>query len=133
MNFISMLIAGAAAGWLAQSVFRRKAGFLSSLVVGILGALLSGLVLAPLFGTGTVTSGDFSLPALLISFLGALLIAFVATFLQRRKTSPSASPAQVSEVHSQGKVAPSRSKRVFISYRRDGAADVTGRIYDRLS
>ena len=43
--------------------------------------MLGGWVLSPLFGVGTINQSDFSLPALLVSFLGAIiLLAIVNVF-----------------------------------------------------
>ena len=47
-------------GWLASIVMRTdgQQGILLNIVVGIVGAVLAGLVLAPLLGGGSITSGD---------------------------------------------------------------------------
>jgi uncharacterized membrane protein YeaQ/YmgE (transglycosylase-associated protein family) len=67
MNIIIMLIVGGLIGWIASMIMRTNAqqGVILNIVVGIVGALLAGLLLAPLFGTGTVTGGDLSLSSLL--------------------------------------------------------------------
>ena len=72
INLILILIVGGLIGWIASIVMRTNAqqGVLLNIVVGIVGALLAGFLLAPLFGTGTITQGNFSLPALLVSLLG---------------------------------------------------------------
>ena len=64
INLILILIVGGLIGWIASIVMRTNAqqGILLNIVVGIVGALLAGFLLAPLFGTGNITSGDFSLP-----------------------------------------------------------------------
>ena len=47
-------------GWLASLVMRTdgQQGILLNVVVGIVGAFLGGFLLAPMFGTGTINSGD---------------------------------------------------------------------------
>jgi uncharacterized membrane protein YeaQ/YmgE (transglycosylase-associated protein family) len=40
-------------------------------------------VLTPLFGVGTINSGNFSLPALLVSFLGALVLLAIVNLFRR--------------------------------------------------
>ena len=69
INLILILIVGGLIGWIASIVMRTNAqqGVLLNIVVGIVGALLAGFLLAPLFGTGNIPQGDFSLPALLVS------------------------------------------------------------------
>ena len=85
MNFIIWLIVGAIVGWLASIVMKTNAqqGWLLNIIVGIVGALLAGWFLAPLFGTGTINQGDFSLPALLVSFLGAVILLGVVNLFRR--------------------------------------------------
>jgi uncharacterized membrane protein YeaQ/YmgE (transglycosylase-associated protein family) len=85
INFIIWIIVGAVLGWLASLIMRRDAnqGFLLDIVVGIVGAFLGGLLLAPLFGTGTINSGDFSLSGLLVSLLGAIVLLAIVNLFRR--------------------------------------------------
>jgi len=85
MNIIIMLIVGGLIGWIASMVMRTNAqqGVILNIVVGIVGALLAGLLLAPLFGTGTVTGGDLSLPSLLVSLLGAVVLLAIVNLFRR--------------------------------------------------
>ena len=45
--------------------------------------LLGGLLLAPMLGGGSITSGDFSLPNLLISLLGAIILLAIVNLVRR--------------------------------------------------
>jgi uncharacterized membrane protein YeaQ/YmgE (transglycosylase-associated protein family) len=85
MNLIIVLIVGGLIGWVASIVMRTNAqqGILLNVVVGIVGALLAGFLLAPLFGTATITSGDFSLPALLVSLLGSVILLAIVNLFRR--------------------------------------------------
>ena len=85
MNLILTLIIGGLIGWIASIVMRTNAqqGILLNIVVGIVGALLAGFLLAPLFGTGTLTSGDFSLSALLVSLLGSVVLLAIVNLFRR--------------------------------------------------
>jgi uncharacterized membrane protein YeaQ/YmgE (transglycosylase-associated protein family) len=85
MGWILIIVVGGVIGWLASIVMRTDAqqGLLLNIVVGIVGALLAGLLLAPLFGTGTVTSGDLSLPSLLVSLLGAVVLLAIVNLFRR--------------------------------------------------
>jgi uncharacterized membrane protein YeaQ/YmgE (transglycosylase-associated protein family) len=90
MTFILWLIVGGVLGWLASIVMKRndQMGILMNIVVGIVGAFLGGLLLAPLFGTGTINQSDFSIGSLLVSFLGAIiLLAIVNLIFRRRRTT----------------------------------------------
>ena len=83
MNFIFWLVVGGVLGWLASLVMGTdtQQGIILNVIVGIIGAMLGGWVLSPLFGVGTINQSDFSLPALLVSFLGGIiLLAIVNVF-----------------------------------------------------
>jgi len=85
MNFIIWIVIGGILGWLASLVMRTDAsqGLLLNIVVGIVGALLGGWLLAPLFGTGTINQNDFSISSLLVSFLGAVILLAIVNLLRR--------------------------------------------------
>ncbi|HEX7649820.1 MAG TPA: GlsB/YeaQ/YmgE family stress response membrane protein [Noviherbaspirillum sp.] len=85
MNFIIWIVVGGILGWLASLVMRTDAqqGLLLNIVVGIVGALLGGWLLAPLFGTGTINQNDFSISSLLVSFLGAVVLLAIVNLLRR--------------------------------------------------
>lgn len=81
MNFIIWLIVGGFVGWVASMIMRTNGqqGMLLNVIVGIVGAFVAGLVLTPLFGISTINQSNFSLPALLVSLMGAvILLAFVS-------------------------------------------------------
>jgi uncharacterized membrane protein YeaQ/YmgE (transglycosylase-associated protein family) len=85
LNFVMWIIVGGIIGWLASIVMRTDAqqGTLLNIIVGIVGAFLAGLVLTPLFGIGTINSGNFSLPALLVSLLGAIILLAIVNLFRR--------------------------------------------------
>ena len=85
MNFIIWIVVGGILGWLASLVMKTDAqqGIFLNVVVGIIGALLGGWLLAPLFGTGTINQNDFSISSLLVSFLGAIVLLAIVNLLRR--------------------------------------------------
>ena len=85
VNLILILIVGGLIGWIASIVMRTNGqqGIVLNVVVGIVGALLAGFLLAPLFGTGTITQGNFSLPALLVSLLGSVVLLAIVNLFRR--------------------------------------------------
>jgi uncharacterized membrane protein YeaQ/YmgE (transglycosylase-associated protein family) len=87
MTFILWLIVGGILGWLASIVMKTndKQGIFLNIVVGIVGAFLGGLLLAPLFHTGTINQGDFSVGSLFVSFLGAIILLAIVNFFRRRR------------------------------------------------
>lgn len=85
MTLILIIIVGGIIGWLASMVMKTDAqqGILLNIVVGIVGALLGGFLLAPLLGGGSITTGNFSLPNLLISLLGAVILLAIVNLVRR--------------------------------------------------
>lgn len=85
MNLIILLVVGGILGWLASIVMKtnNQQGMILNIVVGIVGALLAGYFLAPMFGTGTINSGDFSISSLLVSLVGAVLLLAIVSMFQR--------------------------------------------------
>jgi uncharacterized membrane protein YeaQ/YmgE (transglycosylase-associated protein family) len=86
MNFLIWLIVGGVLGWLASLMMKTDAeqGIVLNIIVGIIGAFLGGLLLAPLLGTGTINSGDFSLAGLGVSFLGAVILLWIVNMFRGR-------------------------------------------------
>ena len=85
MSIIIWLIVGGVVGWLASIIMKTdgQQGILLNVVVGVIGALLGGWLLAPLFGTGTINQGDFSLSGLVVSLLGAVILLAVVNLIRR--------------------------------------------------
>jgi uncharacterized membrane protein YeaQ/YmgE (transglycosylase-associated protein family) len=85
MNFILWLIVGGLIGWIASIMMGTNAqqGILLNIVVGIIGAFLAGLLLTPLFGIGTINQNNFSLPALFMSLLGAVILLAIVNLFRR--------------------------------------------------
>jgi uncharacterized membrane protein YeaQ/YmgE (transglycosylase-associated protein family) len=86
MNLIIWLIVGGIIGWVASLIMRTDAqqGWLLNIVVGIVGAFLGGLIFAPMFGTGTINSNEFSVGSLLVSLAGAVILLAVVNLVRRR-------------------------------------------------
>ena len=85
VNFIVWIIAGAIIGWVASKIMGTggRQGLLLDIVVGIVGALLAGWFLTPLFGVGTINTANFSPPALLVSLLGAVILLAIVRLVRR--------------------------------------------------
>ncbi|MCB0103998.1 MAG: GlsB/YeaQ/YmgE family stress response membrane protein [Anaerolineales bacterium] len=80
MNFIVWIIVGAVIGWVASVIMKTNSrqGLIADIVVGIVGAFLAGIFLSPLFNIGTINEGDFSIPALLVSLGGAIILLAIS-------------------------------------------------------
>ncbi len=85
MNFIIWLIVGGLIGWIASMIMKTDAqqGVILNVVVGIVGALLGGWFLAPMFGTGTINQNDFSIAGLGVSLLGAIILLAIVNLVRR--------------------------------------------------
>lgn len=86
MNFVIWLIAGAVVGYVASRLMGTSGqqGLILDIVVGVVGAFLAGYFLTPFFGISTINQNNFSLPALLVSLLGAvILLALLRLFKNR--------------------------------------------------
>ena len=85
VNFIVWIIVGAIIGWVASKIMGTSGqqGLLLDIVVGIVGALLAGWLLTPLFGISTINQSNFSLPALLVSLVGAIILLAVVRLIRR--------------------------------------------------
>ena len=83
INFIVWLVVGAIIGWVASQLMGRREGLILNIVVGIVGAFLAGIVLTPLLGIPTINQNNFSLPGLIVSLLGAIILLALVNIFQR--------------------------------------------------
>lgn len=85
MNIIIWLVVGGLIGWLASMVMKTNdsQGMILNVVVGIIGAALAGWFISPMVGVGTINQDNFSLPALIVSFVGALILLAVVNLVRR--------------------------------------------------
>lgn len=85
MNILVYLIVGGIIGWVASIIMGTNAqqGILLNVIVGVVGAFIAGWFLTPLFGIGTINQANFSLPALLVSLLGSVILLAVVGLFRR--------------------------------------------------
>ncbi len=85
MNFIVWLIVGGLIGWLASTLMKThdQQGVFLNVIAGIVGAMFGGWFISPLVGVGTVNQDNFSLPAMLVSFIGAAVLLEIVNFFRR--------------------------------------------------
>jgi uncharacterized membrane protein YeaQ/YmgE (transglycosylase-associated protein family) len=85
MNILIYLIIGAFVGWVASRIMGtdRQQGLLLNIVVGIVGAFVAGWFISPLLGISTINQGNFSIPALLVSLGGAVILLAVINLFRR--------------------------------------------------
>jgi uncharacterized membrane protein YeaQ/YmgE (transglycosylase-associated protein family) len=85
INIIIWLVIGGVIGWLASVIMKTDAqqGIILNIVVGIVGAVLGGWFLAPMFGTGTINQDNLSMPSLVVSLLGAVILLAIVNLVRR--------------------------------------------------
>lgn len=85
MNIVVWLVVGGVIGWLASIFMKTDAqqGIILNVIVGVIGAALGGFVISPLVGISTINQDNFSLPALLVSFVGAVILLALVNFMRR--------------------------------------------------
>ena len=81
INLIVWLLVGALIGWLASMVMQTDAqqGALLNIVVGIIGAMIGGFLL----GGPTINSNALNLTALVVSFVGAIILLGIVNLATR--------------------------------------------------
>jgi uncharacterized membrane protein YeaQ/YmgE (transglycosylase-associated protein family) len=85
MTIVLIIVIGGVLGWLASMVMRTDAqqGIFLNIIVGVIGALLAGVLLSPFLGIRPITDGAFSIEALVVSFLGALVLLAIINLARR--------------------------------------------------
>lgn len=85
MTLILVLVVGGVIGWLASILMRTDAqqGIFLNVIVGIVGAVVAGLVITPLIGGAPITSGAFDIRSLIASFLGAVILLAIINLFRR--------------------------------------------------
>ena len=84
MGLLSWIVVGAIAGWLSGQVMKgRGFGLLGDIIVGVVGGLIGGFLADLLFKVPNAVNG-FNLTSILVAFLGAIVLLFVARLFQGR-------------------------------------------------
>ena len=80
INLLIWLLVGALIGWLASVIMKTNSrqGLIADIIVGIVGAFIGGYFLSPLFNVSTINEGNFSIPALLVSLGGAIILLAIS-------------------------------------------------------
>jgi uncharacterized membrane protein YeaQ/YmgE (transglycosylase-associated protein family) len=83
MGFLSWIIVGALAGWIASMIMKTDAsmGALANIVVGIIGALIGGWVVG-LFGIN-VMDGALRIESILTAILGSVILLAIVKAVRR--------------------------------------------------
>ena len=87
MGLVFLIVLGALLGWLAAIVMRaeRGRGILLNVAAGIGGALVTGLLVGPLLGFGSLLEGRHSVDGLLTALAGSIVVLFAVNLLRDRE------------------------------------------------
>jgi len=86
MNTVVWMLAGTAIGWAAFALlhFNQERGMLVSLVIGAVGAIVGGKLLAPMLGVELGVPEVFSAAALSYAFASAAVSLFIGEQVHSR-------------------------------------------------
>ena len=84
MGFIAWIVFGAIVGWVANVVvggrYRQRQGCLVSIIVGVVGAALGGILYRAF--TGQEKTWEFDFPSLGVAAVGAIVLLALLRLLQ---------------------------------------------------
>lgn len=83
MGFIAWIIMGLIAGAIAKSILKQDGGWVSTLIVGVLGGVVGGWIGSAIFDRGV--TGFFSLWSWLLAIGGSVLVLWLYTVITRKK------------------------------------------------
>jgi uncharacterized membrane protein YeaQ/YmgE (transglycosylase-associated protein family) len=87
VNIALWILAGSAIGWLAYAVigYNAERGMMVSIIIGVFGAFVGGLVLAPAISSAAaVVPGDISMRALFCAAAVAATLLFLGNVSHKR-------------------------------------------------
>ncbi|MCC5666319.1 GlsB/YeaQ/YmgE family stress response membrane protein [Nostoc sp. CHAB 5784] len=90
MNIIAWIILGLIAGAIAKAIYpgRQGGGFFSTMVLGIIGAVIGGILVTILeTGRFQLTAATLSIPGIILAVIGAMIAIFVWNLLANRASS----------------------------------------------
>ncbi|RYH04311.1 GlsB/YeaQ/YmgE family stress response membrane protein [Salipiger sp. IMCC34102] len=82
MGWLAAIIVGGIAGWLAEQFMKSNMGLLANIVLGIVGAIVFNFIFGTLLGL-YAAGASFSLGYLLVGFIGACILIFLARLVRR--------------------------------------------------
>ena len=85
INLIVWLVIGGLIGWVASMLMKTdgQQGMFLNIVVGIVGAALGGWFISPLVGIASINDGNFSIGALVVSLVGAVILLAIVNLFRR--------------------------------------------------
>lgn len=87
MGIIIWLIVGGVIGWIASMIMKTdgQQGIFLNIIVGIIGAFIGGWLIGPMLGFGGGINDGISLPSVLVSLVGAIILLAIVNLFRRGK------------------------------------------------
>jgi uncharacterized membrane protein YeaQ/YmgE (transglycosylase-associated protein family) len=83
MNLLIYLIVAAVIGWIATEVMHDRSNLLINIIVAVIGAILAGYILTPIFHVGTINDA-ITIPTMLVTLLGAVILLAIWNAIRGR-------------------------------------------------
>ena len=85
MGIIIWLIVGGVIGWIASMIMKTdgQQGIFLNIIVGIVGAFIGGWLIAPMLGYGGSINDAISIPSVLVSLVGAIILLAIVNLFRR--------------------------------------------------
>jgi len=86
MNIVMWLLAGGMLGWIGYSYmgFNKERGMMVSAVLGAIGGVVGGKMIAPMFTAAAAVPGDFNASALFYATAVAAAFLFAGNLIHNR-------------------------------------------------
>jgi uncharacterized membrane protein YeaQ/YmgE (transglycosylase-associated protein family) len=86
MNIVLWILAGSALGWAGFALLgiNEHRGKIASMIIGAIGGILGGHMLAPMMSSSPIVSGDFNIHALFIAAFTASACLVIGNMIEHR-------------------------------------------------
>jgi uncharacterized membrane protein YeaQ/YmgE (transglycosylase-associated protein family) len=86
MNIVMWIVAGGALGWAGFRLLgiNERRGTIASIIIGAIGGLIGGQMLAPMMNSSPIVSGDFNIQALFIAAVSASALLAIGNMIENR-------------------------------------------------
>lgn len=86
MNIVMWILAGGALGWAGFRLLgiNEQRGTIISIIIGAIGGLIGGQMLAPMMSNSPIVSGDFNIQALFFAAISASACLAIGNMIERR-------------------------------------------------
>jgi uncharacterized membrane protein YeaQ/YmgE (transglycosylase-associated protein family) len=85
INIIIYLIVAAVIGWIATEIMHDRSNLLINIIVAVVGGFIAGYFLSPLFHVPAIGVGAISIPSMLVTLLGSIILLAVVHLLTHRR------------------------------------------------